>query len=267
VSPHPYRARKRFGQHFLHDAAVVERILDSLDLQPGLTVFEIGPGRGALTVPLLQRLPSLHVIEIDRNLASDLQARYGADGRLTVHCADVLKFDFCGAATGRLLVVGNLPYNISTPLLFHLLDHLDCIAQMVFMLQKEVAHRLSAEPGGRDYGRLSVMIQSRCAVQFLFSVPPAAFTPPPRVESAVVRLTPAAETAPLIKDRRLFADIVRTAFCHRRKTLRNALKGVVEEGIFENLGISAQNRPEDLPVSAYADLANALAAHKHSHDR
>jgi 16S rRNA (adenine1518-N6/adenine1519-N6)-dimethyltransferase len=267
VSPHPYRTRKRFGQHFLRDAAVVEHILDSLDLQPGLTVFEIGPGRGALTVPLLQRLPSLHVIEVDRDLAADLQNRYGTDGRLTVHCTDVLKFDFCGAAQGRLLVLGNLPYNISTPLLFHLLEHLDCIAQMVFMLQKEVAQRLCAEPGGRDYGRLSVMIQSRCAVQFLFDVPPAAFTPPPRVESAVVRLIPAAQSAPVIKDRALFAEIVRTAFSHRRKTLRNALKGIVDETMFENLGINSQIRPEDLPVSAYANLANALAAHRHSHHR
>jgi 16S rRNA (adenine1518-N6/adenine1519-N6)-dimethyltransferase len=267
VPPHPYRARKRFGQHFLRDAAVVDRILDSLDLQPGLTVFEIGPGRGALTVPLLRRLPSLHVIEIDRDLAADLQARYGADGRLTVHCVDVLKFDFCGAVQGRLLVLGNLPYNISTPLLFHLLDHLDCIAQMVFMLQKEVAQRLCAQPGGRDYGRLSVMIQSRCAVQSLFNVPAGAFTPPPRVESAVVRLTPAAGAAPVIQDRGLFADIVRTAFSHRRKTLRNALKGVVDEAMLADLGISAQNRPEDLPVTAYADLANALAARRHSRHR
>lgn len=259
MTPHPYRARKRFGQHFLHDEAVVDRILDSLDLESGLTVIEIGPGRGALTVPLLQRLPALHVIEIDRDLAADLQARYGADGRLTVHCVDALKFDFCGAASGRLLVVGNLPYNISTPLLFHLLDHLQCIAQMVFMLQREVARRLCAEPGGRDYGRLSVMIQSRCAVQSLFNVPPGAFTPPPRVESSVVRLTPAA-AIPAIVDRGVFDSIVRTAFSHRRKTLRNALKGVIDEALLAELGIPAQNRPEDLPVSAYAALANAKAA-------
>lgn len=267
MAPHPYRARKRFGQHFLHDAVVVDRILDSLDLESGLTVFEIGPGRGALTIPLLQRLPALHVIEIDRDLAADLQTRYGADGRLTVHCVDALRFDFCGAASGRLLVVGNLPYNISTPLLFHLLDHLHCIAQMVFMLQKEVAQRLCAEPGGRDYSRLSVMVQSRCEVQALFNVSPGAFTPPPRVESSVVRLTPAATAAPVIKDRGLFNYIVRTAFSHRRKTLRNALKGVIDEALLTELGIPAQNRPEDLPVSAYAALANAKAARKNEPDR
>ena len=230
-------------------------------------MFEIGPGRGALTVPLLQRIPALHVIEIDRDLAADLQARYGGDGRLKVHCVDALKFDFCGAAPGRLLVLGNLPYNISTPLLFHLLDHLDCIEQMVFMLQKEVAERLCAEPGSRDYGRLSIMIQSRCAVQPLFNVAPGAFTPPPRVESMVIRLTPAAAAAPAIEDRGLFADIVRTAFSHRRKTLRNALKGLVDEAVFAEVGISAQSRPEDLPVAAYAALANALAAHKRRGDR
>jgi 16S rRNA (adenine1518-N6/adenine1519-N6)-dimethyltransferase len=254
--------RKRFGQHFLRDAGVARRIVDSLDPDAGLPVFEIGPGRGALTAPLLQRLDELHVIEIDRDLAAYLESRFGGDGRLRLHCEDALRFDFCAAAPGPIQVVGNLPYNISTPLLFHLLGQLDCIACMVFMLQKEVAGRLAAAPGGRDYGRLSVMVQARCAVESLFTVGPAAFTPPPRVDSAVIRLTPSAE-APVIADRELFAVLVRTAFSHRRKTLRNALQGLVDAAGFEALGIPPGARPEELPVASFAALANHAARSRH----
>jgi len=176
-----------------------------------------------------------------------------------VHCTDVLKFDFCGAAPGPLQIVGNLPYNISTPLLFHLLDQLDCIAQMVFMLQKEVADRIAAAPGGGDYGRLSVMIQSRCRVEPLFRVGSGAFTPPPRVESRVLRLTPAA-VMPAVADREVFAAVVRSAFSHRRKTLRNALKELITAADLEALGIDPGRRPQELTVATYAALANHLSA-------
>ncbi|MEJ2760672.1 MAG: 16S rRNA (adenine(1518)-N(6)/adenine(1519)-N(6))-dimethyltransferase RsmA [Gammaproteobacteria bacterium] len=247
--------RQRFGQHFLNDPTLAARIIDCLDLDAGLPVFEIGPGRGALTALLLQRLRRLHAVEIDRDLSAALEDRYGDRG-LVVHCTDVLSFDFCGAAPGPLQIVGNLPYNISTPLLFHLLDQLDCIARMVFMLQKEVADRIAAAPGGGDYGRLSVMIQSRCRVESLFRVGPQAFTPPPRVESRVIRLTPAA--GPAIKDRELFAAVVRTAFSHRRKTLRNALKGYIAAAGLEALGIDPGQRPQELAVATYAALANHL---------
>lgn len=249
--------RQRFGQHFLNDPAVAARIIDCLDLGAGLPVFEIGPGRGALTALLLQRLPRLHAVEIDRDLAAALASRYGDRG-LEVHCTDVLTFDFCRAVPGPLQIVGNLPYNISTPLLFHLLDQSDCIAQMVFMLQKEVADRIAAAPGGGDYGRLSVMIQSRCRVDPLFRVGPLSFTPPPRVESRVIRLTPS--PGPVIADRELFAAVVRTAFSHRRKILRNALKELIDAAGLEALGIDPGRRPQELTVATYAALANHLAA-------
>jgi len=259
MAQRPHTPRKRFGQHFLNDSAVARRIVDSLAPDAGRPVFEIGPGRGALTAPLLERLPQLHVIEIDRDLAAELETRFGPTGRLAMHCGDALDFDFCAAAPGPVQIVGNLPYNISTPLLFHLIDQLDCIAAMVFMLQAEVAARMAAQPGGRDYGRLSVMVQARCSVEHLFRVAPRAFTPPPRVESAVLRLVPAAD-APAIADRELFARLVRTAFSHRRKTLRNALKGLVEPAAFEALGIDPGARPETLPVAAFAALANQAAS-------
>ncbi len=257
MPPVDHRPRKRFGQHFLHDKRVIERIIEALGNPAGYRLVEIGPGRGALTGPLLQAADKLEVVEIDRDLAGDLEVRYHSTGKLLVHCCDVLEFDFCNS-TKPAMVVGNLPYNISTPLLFHLIEHLDCIALMLLMLQKEVAQRVCAGPGGGDYGRLSVMVQSRCRVESLFSVGRGAFTPAPKVDSAVIRLCPLAEAAPAIDDRRLFEHLVRAAFAKRRKTLRNALKGLAGEGVLEAAGISPDARAQELGVEDFARLANHL---------
>lgn len=251
-----HRPRKRFGQHFLHDPAVIRRIVDAIASRPGMRVVEIGPGRGALTGLLLERVGALDAIEIDRDLIAELTQRLGHDGRLRLHSADVLDFDFCALAGGAPLhLVGNLPYNISTPLLFHLHDQAHCIEQMVFMLQKEVAERLAAAPGGKDYGRLSVMIQWRFTVTKLFDVGPGAFHPPPQVESTVVRLTPRPPVIEL-RDAAHFARVVKAAFAQRRKTLRNSLRGVVALAALERAGIDAVRRAETLSPREFAILAN-----------
>ena len=256
-------ARKRFGQHFLHDRGIVQRILDAFDPQPGETLVEIGPGPGALTRPLLERCTPLHVVELDRDLAARLRADFDRlPEQLVVHEADALKFDFCSlvAAGGRLRIIGNLPYNISTPLLFHLLEQRHCIGDMLFMLQKEVVDRMAAAPGGKDYGRLSVMLQWQLRVEKLFDVRPGAFTPPPKVDSSVVRLVPHA-TAPIqVRDADAFAHVVRAAFAQRRKTLRNNLKGLMTAETLESLGIDPQRRAETLTLVEFAAVANALPA-------
>jgi len=259
-----HRARKRFGQHFLHDRGVVSRILDAFDPKPGDTVVEIGPGLGALTRPLLERLPHLHVVEFDRDLVARLRADFPPE-RLSVHQADALKFDFhkLMPATGKLRILGNLPYNISTPLLFHLLDQQEVIGDMLFMLQKEVVERMAAPPGGKDYGRLSVMLQSLVQVEKLFDVRPGAFTPPPKVDSSIVRLIPHAVPPVRIDDRHTFARIAQAAFAHRRKTLRNNLRGLLTADIIAALGIDPERRAETLTLAEFAALANALAATPH----
>jgi 16S rRNA (adenine1518-N6/adenine1519-N6)-dimethyltransferase len=259
----PPPRRRRFGQHFLHDSGVIRRIADAIRPGPGVTLVEIGPGRGALTRALLERVPALSVIEVDRDLAALLRAAHGAQGRLTVYEGDALQFDFRRFGT-PVCVAGNLPYNISTPLLFHLLDQADCIGQMVFMLQKEVVERIGAAPGSGAYGRLSVMVQARCVVERLFAVGPGAFTPPPRVESAVVRLVPRPAAEPGIRDPALFDALVRAAFAQRRKMLRNALRTVARdpEALLARLGIDASARPETLDVATFVALANDLAAGK-----
>ncbi len=258
MSRYPHRPRKRFGQHFLHDPCVIRRIIEALEPQPDDRIIEIGPGRGALTGPLLETVAVLEVIEIDRDLARDLEEHYRDTGKLTVHCRDVLSFDFCSGDNRPVRLIGNLPYNISTPLLFHLLDHLGCIEIMVIMLQKEVADRICAEPGGREYGRLSVNIQACCDVESLFTVGRGAFSPAPNVDSSVIRLRPAGDKAPLIADRQQFRHLVRTCFSRRRKTLRNSLKGLLNEEDIKAEGIAPDVRPEELPVEAFARLANRL---------
>jgi len=255
-----HRARKRFGQHFLHDRGIIQRILAALDPQSGETIVEIGPGLGALTRPLLERCAPLHVVELDRDLAARLRAEFPPD-RLVVHEADALKFDFCAlAAGGKLRIVGNLPYNISTPLLFHLLDQGECISDMLFMLQKEVVERMAATAGDKDYGRLSVMIQWRLQVEKLFDVRSGAFTPPPKVDSAVVRLTPHTVPPVTIDNAETFARVVRAAFSQRRKTLRNTLKGLLAPEAMQALGIDPMRRAETLSLAEFARLANTLAA-------
>lgn len=252
-----HRPRKRFGQHFLHDRNVVSRIVDAIAPQPGDFMVEIGPGLGAMTLPLLQRAGRLQVVELDRDVVPLLRETCAGHGELTVHQADALRFDFRSlAGNGPLRVVGNLPYNISTPLLFHLLDAADVITDMHFMLQQEVVERMAAGAGDEAYGRLSVMLAARCSVEPLFSVGPGAFTPPPKVHSAVVRLVPWSEPPFAVTDPARFAALVAQAFSRRRKTLRNALKGLVEPAAIEAAGIDPGARPETLTPAQFAQLAS-----------
>jgi 16S rRNA (adenine1518-N6/adenine1519-N6)-dimethyltransferase len=252
VNPAP---RKRFGQHFLHDRSVLARIVAAIDPQSDDAMVEIGPGRGALTAPLLERLATLHAIEIDRDLAARLATEHP---RLALRCCDVLEFDF-GALPQQLRVVGNLPYNVSTPLLFRLIPYAERLIDLHFMLQKEVVDRMVAMPGTGDYGRLSLMLQYRFTMRKLFDVSSRAFRPPPRVDSAFVRMVPRPAAALEADDERLFARIVTAAFTKRRKMLRNALDGIADEAMFRALGIDPRLRPENLGVAEYAALANAVA--------
>jgi 16S rRNA (adenine1518-N6/adenine1519-N6)-dimethyltransferase len=255
----PHRARKRFGQHFLHDRGVIERIIAAIGPQPGDHLVEIGPGLGALTAPLLARHGALDVVELDRDVIPHLEQACAGKGELRVHNVDALKFDFSAlAAPGECLrVVGNLPYNISTPLIFHLLDDAAVIADMHFLLQKEVVDRLTAAPGGGDYGRLSVMVQYRCRAEGLFRVGPGAFSPPPKVDSAVVRLTPYAELPFPARDEQRLAELVNRAFSQRRKTLRNSLKQLLDADAIAAAGIDPGERPEQVPVEGFVRLADA----------
>lgn len=252
-----HRPRKRFGQHFLHDRGVVGRLVGAIDPQPGERLVEIGPGLGALTAPLLERCGHLEVVEIDRDVIPALRERCAGLGELVVHNADALEFDFRGLATGGapLRLCGNLPYNVSTPLLFHLLEAADGIRDMHFMLQKEVVDRMVAGPGGKDYGRLTVMLAARCSTRRLFSVGAGAFRPPPKVESAVVRLVPHQAPPFALPDPARFARLVAAAFSMRRKTLRNSLRGLVGPEGFAAAGIDPQRRPETLSAREFAALA------------
>ena len=247
-------ARKRFGQNFLVDRGVIAAIVATIAPQRSDTLVEIGPGLGALTEPLLARLDHLHVVEIDRDLIARLHRQHAPE-MLTVHAGDALAFDFATIGSD-LRLVGNLPYNISTPLLFHLAEYGGIVRDMHFMLQKEVVERMAAEPGGKDYGRLSVMLQARCAVIPLFTIGPGAFRPPPKVESAVVRLVPLARP-PDIADPVVFARLVAAAFAQRRKTLRNGLKGLLTAEAIAGLGVDPGTRAEQLGLDAFVRLANA----------
>ncbi|MFP4560692.1 MAG: 16S rRNA (adenine(1518)-N(6)/adenine(1519)-N(6))-dimethyltransferase RsmA [Thiohalorhabdus sp.] len=255
-----HRPRKRFGQNFLRDGNIARKIRDSLAPDPADPMVEIGPGEGALTRLLLERLERLDAIELDRDLIPTLEGLAGGE-RLRIHAADALAFDFRALAAergGRLRVVGNLPYNISTPLLFHLLEQREALADMHFMLQREVVDRLAAAPGTKAYGRLSVMTQLDCAVTSLFRVPPGAFYPVPQVESAVVRLRLRPEDAPRPRDRTRFAEVVTRAFQARRKTLRNALRGLCDPSCLEAADIDPQLRAESLAVEDFIRLADRV---------
>ena len=254
-----HRPRKRFGQNFLVSPGVIRKIIEAIAPRPGDTVVEIGPGLGALTEPLLERLAHLQVVEIDRDLIDRLRRRYPPQ-RLTIHAGDALQFDFAALKeAGPLKIVGNLPYNISSPLLFHLATAADRISEMHFMLQKEVVDRMVAAPGSGDYGRLSVMLQYRFAMERLFIVPPGAFDPPPKVDSAIVRMIPkklgAGDTA---ADEVLFARVVAAAFSQRRKMLRNTLRAYGGEALLDALGIEPTARAEELGVADYLRISNAL---------
>ena len=250
-----HQARKRFGQNFLHDPAIIQRIVDSINPRKTDHVIEIGPGKGAITELLLKHLGQLNVIEIDRDLIQLLTSNF-ADKNLIIHEADALKFDFSQFEQTNLRIVGNLPYNISTPLLFHLLSYKDCIKDMLFMLQKEVVERICAKPGTKQYGRLSIMLQFYCDVESLFAIKPGAFTPAPKVDSAIVRLIPLSQPRYDVADHDTFAFIVRESFSQRRKTLRNNLKKYLNESDIKKTGIAPEIRAENLEISDFAKLAN-----------
>jgi 16S rRNA (adenine1518-N6/adenine1519-N6)-dimethyltransferase len=256
--PVSHAPRKRFGQHFLHDRHFIARIIEAINPQRGDRIVEIGPGLGALTQPLLMHLEHLHVVEIDRDIVAHLHAQYSAE-TLSVHEGDALRFDF--AALGEdLRVVGNLPYNISTPLLFHLSEATPHLRDMIFMLQKEVVDRMVAAPGNKDYGKLSVMLQVKFAMQRLFIVPPGAFRPPPKVDSAIVRLQPLGDRAPAIADSQIFAELVSAGFNQRRKMLRQSLKALLGAEDFIALDLNPEARAEQLRVEEFVRCANFIAA-------
>ena len=251
-----HQPRKRFGQHFLHDPIVIGKIIRAIDPQPDDFLVEIGPGQGAITRPLLEKAGALHVIELDRDLAARIRDACDNGEGLTVHTADALRFDFSTLCPPgrRMRLVGNLPYNISTPLMFHLLKQRQCVEDMHFMLQKEVVDRMAAGPGSRRYGRLSVMLAAFCRVEPLFDIGPGAFSPPPRVNSSLVRLSPWRQPPFPVADPEAFAGVVRRAFSMRRKTLRNALKGLVSEAAIRAAGCDPSCRPETLSAEQFAAI-------------
>ena len=262
-----HSARRRFGQNFLVAPGIIRRIVDAIAPRAGDTLVEIGPGLGAITGPLLECIYHLHVVEIDRDLIARLANRF-PPGQLTIHDGDALEFDF-GSLKGQgpLRIVGNLPYNISSPLLFHLVQYAPVVHDMHFMLQKEVVDRMVAAPGSKDFGRLSVMLQYRYHMERLFVVLPGAFSPAPKVDSAIVRMIPvdfptvgADSTA--ARDPALFARVVKAAFSQRRKMLRNTLRDFIGEAELAALGITPTARAEDIAVADYVRLANALAERK-----
>jgi len=253
-------AKKHLGQHFLHERGIINKIVQAVDPQPGDRLVEIGPGQGAITFPLLDRHGELTVIEFDRDLIFPLTEAARPHGTLEVIHRDVLTVDFTALAHngGPIRLVGNLPYNLSSPILFHALDHASAIRDMHFMLQKEVVDRMAAEPGSKVYGRLSVMLQAYCRVTPLFTVPPGAFRPPPKVDSAVVRLVPRDPATICVRDPRKFEAVVRDAFGQRRKTLRNALSQQCDAAAIEAAGIRPDARAEQIGVDDFVRLANSL---------
>ncbi len=254
--------RKRFGQNFLHDHNIIYHILSSLQATPDQHWVEIGPGMGALTEPLLNMGLRLDIVELDRDLVVLLKDKFKQQDNLQIFSADALKFDFSGlvADKEKLRIIGNLPYNISTPLMFHLLNNASCIEDMHFMLQKEVVDRICAAPGSKKYGRLSVMMQYYCATEHLFDVPPESFDPAPKVMSAIVRLVPHQQPPVQVNDIRMLNRLVVQAFSQRRKTLRNSLKKLIEEEAILALNIDPTLRAEVLSLADFAKLSNLLVA-------
>ncbi|MGR0278001.1 16S rRNA (adenine(1518)-N(6)/adenine(1519)-N(6))-dimethyltransferase RsmA [Marinomonas dokdonensis] len=256
--PQAHKARKRFGQNFLHDHGIIRRIVACIGPKKGQRIVEIGPGKGALTEGIISVTERMDVVELDRDLIPILKVNLFRYPDLTVHEADAMKFDFASLATDdqAIRVVGNLPYNISTPLIFHLLSQAEVIEDMHFMLQKEVVDRLAARPGDSLYGRLSVMAQYYCSVESLFIVGPESFDPAPKVDSAIVRMTPHRTMPYQVADIKKLEDMVRIGFHQRRKTLRNNYKGVLDNDDFENLNIDPSLRPERLDVEDFVNITN-----------
>ncbi|MFQ5634746.1 MAG: 16S rRNA (adenine(1518)-N(6)/adenine(1519)-N(6))-dimethyltransferase RsmA [Gammaproteobacteria bacterium] len=255
-----HRPRRQFGQNFLHDRNIVDKILAAIEPRPDECFVEIGPGRGALTLPLLERVARLHVIEVDRDLAAAIGKDLD-DPKLSVHCEDALKFDFRRVSAGpaSLRLAGNLPYNISTPLLFHFLDHSALFSDAHVMLQKEVVERMTAVPGNKTYGRLTVSLAARCRVESLFTVRPGSFVPAPRVDSTFARLTPDPERRARILDEAVFDRVVARAFNQRRKRLDNALREVTTATQMASVGIDPGARAETLDIDAFIRLGNRVA--------
>ena len=254
----PLHARKRLGQHFLHDPAVIERLVATIAPEPTDCMIEIGGGKGALTFPLLQKLQRLHVVELDERMADHLEKSAPEPEKLVLHRDDALQFNFSSLSTepASLRVVGNLPYNISTPLLFHLLTHRAAIKDIHVMLQKEVATRITAPPGGKDYGRLTVMLTLWAKTEHCFDIGPGAFSPPPKVHSTVVRMTPQVAPRLDIKNIERFTELVALTFSMRRKTLARSLKGQLTRDQISAAGIDPGARPETLDAIDFAKLAD-----------
>jgi 16S rRNA (adenine1518-N6/adenine1519-N6)-dimethyltransferase len=252
--------RKRFGQNFLHDHNIIYNIISSIQPKPDEHWVEIGPGLGALTEPLLKLGLHLDVVELDRDLVVLLKDKFGQQNHLQIHSADALKFDFSALAQAdeKLRIIGNLPYNISTPLMFHLLDNASYIEDMHFMLQKEVVDRICATPGSKKYGRLSVMMQYYCATELLFEVPPESFDPAPKVMSAIVKLVPHQQPPVEVTDIGKLNRVVTQAFSQRRKTLRNSLKKLIDEDAIIALNIDPALRAEALSLNEFAKLSNQI---------
>lgn len=253
-----YKTKKRFGQHFLNDYSVIEKLIYEINPDPDDKIVEIGPGLGALTFPLLEKINALDVVEIDRDVISRLQQKQ--DPKLIIHGVDALKFDFSSLIkkTEKLRVVGNLPYNISTPLIFHLLNFKQQISDMHFMLQNEVVKRITAEPNSKAYGRLSVMVQYHCKTEYLFFVGPESFDPPPKVDSAILRISPWENQLYRAKNEQHLSEVVTQAFSMRRKTLRNNLKKTINAEQIESLGIDPGQRAESLATSDFVKLSNLM---------
>ncbi len=257
AKPSPHRARKRFGQHFLHDQNVIAKMLRAIDPQPDDTVIEIGPGQGALTYPLLDRCRKLTAIELDKDLIPILERTASNHGELTLINRDILQTDITELPlTPPLRIVGNLPYNISTPLMFHLLAQSGWIQDMHFMVQKEVAQRIIAQVGDRHYGRLGIMMQYYCHSDYLFDVAPGCFSPPPKVDSAIIRLIPHTRPPAEVKDLDTLEQIIKTAFSQRRKTIANSLKKLFTREQIEAAHIDPRQRAENLSLDDFTRLAN-----------
>lgn len=257
------KPRKRFGQHFLWDKNIIHRIIHTFALQPKQHIVEIGPGRGALTFPLLDLAQEIEAIEFDRDLISFLSVESKKHGNLILHEADALSFDYAALKTDArpLRIIGNLPYNISTPLLFHLLQFNKHISDMLFMLQKEVAERIAAPPNSAQYGRLSVMMQYHCQTQLYFIVPPEAFHPAPLVQSQIIYLKPHLQLIHCASDYTCFSDVVRLAFNQRRKNIRNSLATLISEQKLREIGMDPSLRAENLSVKDFVTISNAIASH------
>lgn len=257
---HYPQARKRFGQNFLHDQAIIEAIIEVISPDKGEHLVEIGPGRGALTKPLLSRCDHLDVVELDRDLVPLLKQQFAGQPHLTIYEADALKFDYQQLQQNdeKLRVIGNLPYNITTPLLFHLIEQSACIEDMCFMLQREVVERICASPGSKQYGRLSIMLQHQCYAEQMFIVPPEAFDPPPKVESAIIYLQPLSQKKGGDVDRDWLNKLVTVAFSQRRKTIANTLKKLLSLDDLEQVGVKPKQRPETVSIEQYVAMARRL---------